>query len=189
MLVILPEFIRRKARRLKFPASQRRFRFPRIAGTSFLRKTGEMSCTSIFLSKAKNQGWSRFGTITNRIANEDIDGYLVYRRMHPTHVLIRGHVGIFQRNLGNFDEKVVLDNRRSRYTAGCVNCHTFCNNRPDKVLIGVRTREEGDNTLLIEPETVNKLKVKLRLYFLASERAAGDIRRQQDVSVLSHRPI
>jgi hypothetical protein len=111
--------------------------------------------------KGKNQGWSRFGAITNRISNEDIDGYLVYRRMHPTHVLIRGRLGIFQRNLGNFDEKVVLDNRRSRYTAGCVNCHTFCKNKPDKLLIGVRTREEGDNTLLIEPGAINKLKVKL----------------------------
>jgi hypothetical protein len=110
--------------------------------------------------KAKNQGWSRFGTITNRIANEDIDGYLVYRRMHPTHVLMRGRLGIFQRNLGNFDEKVVLDNRRSRSTTGCVNCHTFCKNRPDKVLIGVRTREKGDCTLLIEQQAVNKLKAK-----------------------------
>jgi hypothetical protein len=109
--------------------------------------------------KAKNQGWSRFGTITNRIANEDIDGYLVYRRMHPTHVLSRGRIGIFQRNLGNFDEKVVLDNRG--YVTNCMNCHTFCVNRPDKVLIGARTAKYGEVTVLIEREAVSKIQTKL----------------------------
>jgi len=137
-----------------------RIQIPEDRWHELLEKNRGNELSIDIFARGENRGWSRFGTITIKIANEDIDGYLVYRRMHPTHVLMRGRLGIFQRNLGNFDEKVVLDNRRSRYTAGCVNCHTFCNNRPDKVLIGVRTREEGDNTLLIEPDAVNKLKVK-----------------------------
>jgi hypothetical protein len=114
----------------------------------------------IFVRTAEGS-WVRFGTITNKIAGENIDGYLVYRKMHPTYIMIRGHVGIYQRNLRDFDERLVLDDQRYRYTGGCVNCHTFCNNRPDKALIGVRTRKQGDITLLIEHKTVSRLGVKL----------------------------
>jgi hypothetical protein len=116
----------------------------------------------VFVRTDKQQ-WVRFGTITNKIAGEDIDGYVVYRRMHPTHILIRGHVGIYQRNLGNFDEKLVLDTpgriNRSNIIK-CVNCHAFCVNRPDKVLMGVRTEGQGQYTLLIEGDAVSKLGTK-----------------------------
>ncbi|MGA2679123.1 MAG: hypothetical protein ABSF37_07470 [Sedimentisphaerales bacterium] len=113
--------------------------------------------------RTDKQEWVRFDTITNKIAGEGIDGYLVYRRMHPTHVLLRGHVGIYQRNLGNFDEKLVLDTpgRIDRSSIiRCVNCHTFCMNRPDKVLMGVRTEGQSQYTLLIEGNSASKLGAK-----------------------------
>ena len=106
--------------------------------------------------RAGNGRWSRFRTISNKIASEDIDGYLAYRKMRYMHTLTRGHMGIYQRNLGNFDEKLVLDNRR--YKAGCVNCHTFRGNRPDKVTIGLR--KTGGVTLLIEKDKVSKIRTK-----------------------------
>jgi len=111
--------------------------------------------------RTDTQGWTRFGTITNKIADENIDGYLFYRKMHPTYIMTRGHVGIYQRNLEGFDEKLVLADHRYRYSTGCVNCHTFLCNRPDKVLIGVRNMAQGDTTLLIEHKTVNRLRAKL----------------------------
>ncbi len=106
-----------------------------------------------------SQDWVRFETITNRIANEDIDGYLVYRRMHPTHTQTRGRVGIYQRDLSNLDELVVFDNRD--YMTSCVNCHTFCQNRPDKVLLGVRSHIGDPKTLLINRKVVSKIGTKL----------------------------
>jgi hypothetical protein len=109
----------------------------------------------IFVRTA-NQGWIRFGTITNKIAGEDVDGYLVYRRMHPT--LTKERVGIYQRNLGNFDEKLVLDNRG--YVTKCINCHAFCGNRPDEMFLGVRTVKQGAITLLIENGAVSKVGAK-----------------------------
>jgi len=108
--------------------------------------------------RADNHRWVRFGTITNRIAGEDIDGYLVYRRMHPTHTHTKGHLGVYQRNLRNFDESIVFDNRGP--STQCVNCHTFCENRPDKTLIGVRDRELQAKTLLIEGQTASKIDAK-----------------------------
>jgi len=111
----------------------------------------------IFVS-TDGQQWSRFSTITNRIASENIDGYLVYRRSHPSLTLVRGPIGIFQRDLANFDVKVVLDKRR--YKAGCMNCHTFYQNRPDKTLIGVRNVKYGPITLMINGKKVTKIKAK-----------------------------
>ena len=107
--------------------------------------------------RTDNHRWVRYHTITNKIADEDIDGYLVYRRMHPPfHHSIRGRIGIFQRNLRSFDEKLVLDNRR--YAAGCVNCHTFCGSRPGETLLGVR--EKSFFTLFIERDKVSKIQTK-----------------------------
>jgi hypothetical protein len=103
--------------------------------------------------------WHKYQTINNSIAKEDIDSYLVYRRMHPTHLHIGGLMGIYQRNLSSFDEKNVIDNRN--LSVNCVNCHAFCRNRPDKVLMGVR---EYDNkkgvTLLVDGDKVSKIEAK-----------------------------
>jgi len=122
------------------------------------KNKGEELHFDIFV-RTDSQGWIRFGTITNSIANEDIDGYLVYRRMHPIHTLTKGRVGIYQRDLSNFDELVVFDNRD--YMTSCVNCHTFCQNRPDKVLLGVRSDIQGAKTLLINRKVVSKIGTKL----------------------------
>jgi hypothetical protein len=106
----------------------------------------------VFVRTDKRE-WVRFGTITNEIANDTIDGYLVYRKMHPTYFLMSRHIGVYQRNLENFDESAVLDR-------GCANCHTFYKNRTDKALIGIRFDDYEPGTLLIENGTVKKIGVK-----------------------------
>jgi hypothetical protein len=53
--------------------------------------------------------WSRFKTITNTIAKEDIDAFLVYRKIRPGHRTWR-EMGIYQRDLNNFHESLILDN-------------------------------------------------------------------------------
>jgi len=120
-------------------------------------KGGELNF-DIFV-KTADSSWVKFDTITSKIALEDIDGYLTYRRMHPTHTATKGRLAICQRNLGNFDESVILDNRGA--SIQCVNCHSFCENRPDKMLIGVRgAKKEEAKTLLIDGPTLSKLDTK-----------------------------
>ncbi|MHC4534347.1 MAG: TolB family protein [Planctomycetota bacterium] len=101
--------------------------------------------------------WNRFSSITNQIANEDIDGFLVYRRIHPGHGFWR-KMGIYQRDLHRFDESLILDN--DHFKGGCLNCHTFCNNRTDKMFIGIRSAVYGSSVLLIEDDDVNKIGTK-----------------------------
>jgi hypothetical protein len=105
----------------------------------------------------KTNRWTRFKTIANNIASEDIDHYLVYRKMVPVHSNW-SQMGIYQRNLENFDESPVLDNRFHRGV--CLNCHTFYNNRTDKMLIGIRSKKYGSSALLVENGTVNKIGTK-----------------------------
>jgi len=108
-------------------------------------------------SKGENIRWSRFSTLTARIAAEDIDTYLVYRRIRPGHSTWR-EMGIYQRNLSSFDESTILNNGYFKH--GCVNCHTFCGNRTEKVLIGIRGAVYGSSALLLEGDKVRKIGTK-----------------------------
>ncbi|MBN1803709.1 MAG: PD40 domain-containing protein [Sedimentisphaerales bacterium] len=116
------------------------------------------SSTGTSSPKEKNVGWSRFQPVTAQIAPEDIDTYLVYRKIHPGHVTWR-NMGIYQRNLGSFEETTILDN--GYFEHGCVNCHTFCGNRTEKMLIGIRSAVYGSSALLIEGDKVRKIGTKL----------------------------
>ena len=108
-------------------------------------------------AKDKTNQWIHFETITNRIAGEDVDGFLVYRKIHPSHSRW-GKMGIYQRNLNSFSESVVLEN--GYFKRGCVNCHAFCGHRAEKMLIGIRSENYGSSALLLEGDTVQKIGTK-----------------------------
>jgi len=117
---------------------------------------GEQLNVDVFV-KAEDGRWNRFSTITNRIADEDIDGLLVYRKIHPVHSAW-GRMGIYQRNLNRFGESLVLDN--GYFEGGCLNCHSFCANHPDKMLIGIRSSKYGSSALLVDNGTARKIGTK-----------------------------
>ena len=107
--------------------------------------------------KGKDGKWRRYEAIRNTIAAEEIDGYIVYRKIHPGYRTWRD-VGIYQRELGSYAESVVLDN--SYFKGGCVNCHAFCNNKTDKMLVGLRSGIYGSNELIVIDDKVNKIGTK-----------------------------
>jgi hypothetical protein len=107
--------------------------------------------------KGKDGKWLRYDAIRNTIASEEIDGYLVYRKIHPGYRTWRD-VGIYQRELGSYAESVVLDN--SYFKGGCLNCHAFCNNKTDKMLIGLRSAKYGSSELIVNDGQVNKIGTK-----------------------------
>jgi hypothetical protein len=91
--------------------------------------------------------WRRFEAISNTIAREEIDGYLVYRLIYPLYNSYLD-MSIRQRNLQDYDESVLLDNDDFRGTH-CMNCHTFLNNKGDSMILQVRGPTGG---MLIERE-------------------------------------
>ncbi|NOR16052.1 MAG: hypothetical protein GQ544_10120, partial [Candidatus Aminicenantes bacterium] len=104
--------------------------------------------------KEDGLNWKHFKTIPNQIANEDIDGHMAYRKMKPIYSFWR-NIGIYQRSLENYDESVILHGKS--YGNGCVNCHTFNQNSPDRMFIGIRSIDYGSSTLLVENGEVRKI--------------------------------
>ena len=94
--------------------------------------------------KKDNNYWYKYETITNTIADEDIDQYLVYRKI-PLCVTWK-LMGTYQRDLSCFDESIVLHN--STYGYGCANCHSFLNNNPDHMIMQVRSVSYGTPMLM-----------------------------------------
>jgi hypothetical protein len=105
--------------------------------------------------------WIRFQRVVNRVADEDVDGFLAYRRIHPAHNLWK-KMGIYQRDLsGNRETPVMLN---EDFQGGCCHCHSFMNNRTAKMSICSRSRLYGTDTLLIENGAARKLGTKLGFF-------------------------
>jgi hypothetical protein len=107
-----------------------------------------------------NGRWEKFASITNKISRAAIDYYLVYRLIKPIYSNWFD-IGIYQRHLPNYDESVVVRGRsfREQSYGGCVNCHAFCNNRTDKMTIGIRS-DYRVPTLLNQNGRVSKIGAK-----------------------------
>jgi Tol biopolymer transport system component len=101
--------------------------------------TGSKLFVDVFV-KSKDGNWQKFQPIVNEIANESIDSHLAYRLINSGYVLWN-NLGIYQRNLENFNEKPILENRSIGH--GCINCHSFSNNDPDYMMIHIRAINGG----------------------------------------------
>jgi len=86
--------------------------------------------------RAENGEWKAFDTITSRISDDDIDRYLIYRRIKPLYNFWRD-INIHQRDLTCFKESLVFSNRGIE--TGCCNCHTLLNNDPRSMLMHTRS--------------------------------------------------
>ncbi|MBP7052895.1 MAG: PD40 domain-containing protein [Phycisphaerae bacterium] len=80
--------------------------------------------------------WSRYQPLVIAIAAEPIDPYLVYRYMTPSSYFPKP-MCIRQRDIESFEDTEVLDT--TSFGNGCAHCHTFLNNHPDPILLGMRS--------------------------------------------------
>ncbi|GAJ21022.1 unnamed protein product, partial [marine sediment metagenome] len=80
--------------------------------------------------------WVRFESLTNTIANEDIDGFLVYRPIKPMYSFYWRNMDIYQRSLESYKKSPVLLSRT--LANGCLNCHLFSPNSPDRMIMHMR---------------------------------------------------
>lgn len=101
--------------------------------------------------------WQKFQTIENKISTEKIDSHLAYRLINTGYVLWT-NLGIYQRNLENFDEKPILENKSIEY--GCINCHSFANNDPNKFMLHVRAIHSG--TVILDDGKLKKVDTKTK---------------------------
>jgi len=105
----------------------------------------------------RQDGWCQYETITNKVAAERIDPVLVYRFIRPIYSFWR-HTAIYQRNIEGYDRRLIFDG--GELNRGCVNCHTFCRNSPEKMTIGMRSKDYGSGTLMAIDGRVDTIKAK-----------------------------
>ena len=110
---------------------------------------GEVQVT---IMKKRNEKWSAYQPFLFYVANEPIDDYLVYRLIEPGYALWN-QMGIYQRNLTDFKQTVIYENKMGQLN--CVNCHSFCMNDPEKMLLHMRASNSG--TLVIEGKDIKKI--------------------------------
>lgn len=106
---------------------------------------------------AKEKGkWVAYKPFNIYVTSDSIDPFLVYRKIAPGYELWKD-MGIYQRNLQNFDETPILENDQT--SNNCMNCHSFCNQQPDKFLFHMRQKLAG--TYLIDNKKIKKLNTEI----------------------------
>jgi hypothetical protein len=111
----------------------------------------------IDISAEGPSGRKDFARIVNPIAAEPIDPWLAYRFIKPLHNFWKD-VAVYQRDLTSFSVSPIL--RGERFNHGCLNCHSFANNDPATMTIGIRSQTYDSSTLLVRDGSVNKIASK-----------------------------
>ena len=86
-------------------------------------------------SKDGDGKWTKFKTITDRVAAEPIDPYLYYRLLYPGYESW-AELSINCRSLESFKSESFIEN--SIVDQNCVNCHSFNNGKTDDFLFHMR---------------------------------------------------
>ncbi len=105
----------------------------------------------------REAAWWRYGSLKNRIAEEEIDSHIVYRRLRPDALYYRT-IGIYQRDLESYRESAVLDGRW--FGEGCVHCHAFQERNPARMSLNFRGRY-GDGCLFAHDGQIHTLAARL----------------------------
>ena len=135
-------------------SATRNVRIPANAWRSLLEQAMGKTIRITVYARAPSGQWCRFTPIENTVAPEPIDGVLVYRFMNPIYNYW-DNIGIYQRDLTTFDRSLILHGRS--FNHGCTNCHSFSQNSPDTLTIGIRTSDYGSATILSQDGAVSKI--------------------------------
>lgn len=124
-----------EGRSLSVHSRDGRIRFPLRPWRDLLTQNRGKQLTVNVYARNEDLVWQHFQALKWTVAEEDIDTHLIYRMMDAVYNVYK-YLGIYQRNLETFEEKPILFN--STFGRGCVNCHTFCQNRPSPMLLHAR---------------------------------------------------
>jgi len=122
---------------------------------ALLKKAKGKSIHIDIFVKDNNGKLLKFKTINNQVSEDEIDNHLVYRLINTGYVMWSA-IGIYQRNLENFDESVIIDNKTIDNT--CINCHSFAKNNPKNMMLHVRSTHSG--TIIYRDGDMKKINTK-----------------------------
>ena len=109
---------------------------------------------SMRIAKKSADGWVAYREMHVKVSAESIDPYLAYRLIPPYEQWNR--MGIYQRNLETFEESPIFENKMTDF--GCVNCHTFNQRSPEKMVFHSRAKAPG--TAYIHDGIIEKINTR-----------------------------
>ncbi len=84
----------------------------------------------------KDGQWTQYRDFTVAVSEQPLEEWgVTYRRIAPSFE-IYSKMGLYQRDLSNFDEEVIIDN--TQINRMCVNCHSANQTNPDQYVFHVR---------------------------------------------------
>jgi len=125
--------------------------FPVVRFHNLLNKhKGDSLQIQVFAKKAG--GWKQYKLFYWYVTPEKIDPFLTYRLIEPGYE-VYNNLSIRQRNITNFDEKVLADNNLT--DKGCMNCHITNKHQPEQSFFHIRHKKGG--TIIAQGEKLRKL--------------------------------
>lgn len=103
----------------------------------------------------EESSWYSYKPFTINVVESEIDPYVAYRLIEPGYESWN-RMGIYQRNLENYTETAIIENKMTDNS--CMNCHSFCNQDPEKMLLHLRGSHSY--TMLINDGEIEKLDTK-----------------------------
>lgn len=92
----------------------------------------------------KDGQWTQYNDFDIYVSKDNIDEWgLTYRRIKPGYE-VGGDIGIYQRNLSNFDETAII--AETVVPGRCFNCHTANRTNPNRITL--QMRGEGGGTMI-----------------------------------------
>ncbi len=110
---------------------------------------------SVRVSALSDGRWIAYAPFSLHVAPEPVDPYIAYRLIEPGYELWN-RVGIYQYNLERQRQTPILEN--SSTGGSCMNCHSFANQDPDRMLLHLRGSVAA--TMLINDDKVERLNTK-----------------------------
>ncbi len=110
------------------------------------------SSLTFTICRKTNEEWLAYKPFNVEVSADSIDKTLVYRLIPPGYE-IWNRMGIYQRDLETYNEQAIYENRYGK--GNCVNCHSFCSNSPDKMMMHVRVNIAG--TYVFSNDTTSKV--------------------------------
>ncbi len=101
--------------------------------------------------------WQRFETFSNRVADEPVDPYIVYRLLDGLNHNFMPDMGTYERHVESFSERPIWVSS----TGSCTNCHTFINNDPSRMIMHIRGKD-GTAMVLAQNGRVERIDTRTK---------------------------
>ncbi len=155
----LARIVGEKGGAVEVSSSNGRIAWPAGAWRQLMARNRGAAVRMTITAQDKDGAFRRFDAVRIDVAQEDLDRYVVYRLIPPVdHFYV--NIGIYQRDLETFSERPVVENQNFSFGwNGCVNCHSFSRNRPNRMSLQIRSGSFGRPMVVIKDGVPQKVDV------------------------------